>query len=136
MIYARWGLAVSGWVALAATLLPEGSPPRVIIALAFVLLCPGAAAVRLGDALLRRAGLRIDRLEAFVLSIALSLAIGALVTETFFLTATYTTTRAMVVLAGFTTVGALCPVGRRDRRGPTAPADGAKAWGRRTLNNH
>jgi len=113
MIYARWGLALSGWVALAATRLPAGSPPRVIVALAFVLLCPGAAAVRLGDAVLRRAGLRIDRLEAFVLSVALSLAVGALVTEAFFLTATYTTTRAMVALAAFTTVAALCPVGVR-----------------------
>jgi uncharacterized membrane protein len=113
MIYARWGLALSGWCALAATWLPNGSPPRVIIAFAFVLLCPGAAAVQLGDVVLRRSGLRIDRLEAFVLSIALSLAIGALVAEAFFLTATYTTTRAMVVLAAFTTAGALCPAALR-----------------------
>jgi uncharacterized membrane protein len=118
MSYARWGLALSGWVALAATLLPDGLPPRVIIALVFVLLCPGAAAVRLGDALLRRSGLRIDRLEAFVLSIALSLAIGALVAEAFFLTASYTTTRAMVALAAFTSVGALCPgIGHKTRAG-------------------
>ena len=120
MIYVRLGLSLSGWAALAATRLPDGFPPRVIIAFAFVLLCPGAAAVRLGDAVLRRSSLRIDRLEAFVLSIALSLAIGALVTETLFLTATYTTARAMVVLAAFTSVGALCPVGfGRGRRGRT-----------------
>ena len=116
MIYARLGLFLSGWAALAATRLPGGSPPRVVIAFAFVLLCPGAAAVRLGDAVLRRSGLRIDRLETFVLSIALSLALGALVTEAFFLTSTYTTTRAMVVLAVFTSVGALCRLRRSGGR--------------------
>lgn len=122
--YARVGLALSGWIALAATRLPDGFPPRVIIALAFVLLCPGAAAVRLGDTALRRSGLRIDRLEAFVLSVALSLAIGALVTEAFFLTATYTTTRTMLVLAAFTSVGALCPVAiRRGTRGHAVPVN-------------
>lgn len=125
MISYRLGLALSGWVAFAATRLPDGSPPRVIIAFAFLLLCPGAAAVRLGDAILRRSGLRIDRLEAFVLTIGLSLALGAIVAEAFFLTGTYTTTRALGALAVFTSFGALCPValghmgkgrGRRGRR--------------------
>jgi hypothetical protein len=120
MSYLRLGLAVSGWTALAATLLPDGSPPRVIIAFAFLLLCPGAGAIRLGDAVLRRSGLRIDRLEALVLAIALSLAVGALVAEVFFLTGTFTTTRTLGALAAFTSLGALCPVGKgRAERGGT-----------------
>ena len=116
MRYLRSALAVSGWVALAATLLAPASPLRVAVAFAFLAVCPGAAAVRLGDAVLRRGGLRIDALEAFVLTIALSLAIGALVAETYFLTRTYTTTRALVTLAVFTSVAALCPVGGGGRR--------------------
>jgi hypothetical protein len=107
----RLALAASGWVALAATALPAASPVRVAVAFAFLLICPGAAAVRLADALLRRRGLRIDPLEGFVLTIALSLAAGALVAEVFFLTANFTMDRALVVLAGLTSVAALVPVG-------------------------
>jgi hypothetical protein len=113
----RLAVAVSGWLALAATGLPAGSPPRLLIAFTFVLLCPGAAAVRLAGAVLRRSGLSMDRLEALVLAGALSLALGALGSEAFFLTGSFTTTRAVTALAAFTSCAALCPVpeGRTER---------------------
>jgi len=115
----RLGLAASGWLALAATALPDGSPARIAIAFAFLLLCPGAAAVRLGGAVLDRGRDRsMDLLEAGVLTVAVSLALGALVGEAFFVSHSFTTTRAIAALAAITTVGALCPVpGRRTTQG-------------------
>ena len=108
-------LAASGWLALAATALPDGSPLRVTIAFAFMLVCPGAAVVRLAAAALERGRARrtIDPLEAGVLTVAVSLAIGALVGEAFFLSHSFTTTRAIVVLAAITSAAALCPIPRR-----------------------
>ena len=117
----RLALAASGWIALAATALPGGSPLRVLIAFAFMLTCPGAALVRLGNAALTRHGRTMDRLEAGVLTVTLSLAIGALVSEAFFITHSYTTTRATVTLAVITTLAALCPVPHRPQK-PTARA--------------
>jgi uncharacterized membrane protein len=110
--YLHLALAASGWLALAATALPAGSPPRVIISFAFLLVCPGAAATRLGDAGLGLFRQRLGRLEVFVLTIALSLSIGALVAEAFFLTHSFTTTRTLVVLAAFTSIAALYPAGK------------------------
>ncbi|HEV3173233.1 MAG TPA: hypothetical protein VGZ32_22995 [Actinocrinis sp.] len=110
--YLRLGLAASGWLALAATALPAGTPPRVIISFVFLLVCPGAAATRLGDAALRRSRQRLGRLELFVLTIALSLSIGALVAEAFLLTHSFSPTRTLVVLAAFTSIAALYPVGK------------------------
>ncbi|MBR7828815.1 hypothetical protein KDK95_21075 [Actinospica sp. MGRD01-02] len=109
----RLTLAASGWIALAATALPEGSPLRALIAVAFMLVCPGAALVRLGNAALTRRGRPMDRLEAGVLAVTLSLAVGALVSEAFFITHTYTLTRTTIVLAAITSVAALWPVPRR-----------------------
>jgi len=110
----RLALTASGWLALAATALPDGSPARIAIAFAFMLLCPGAAAVRLGTAVLGRGRDRaMDLLEAGVLTVAVSLAIGALVGEAFFVSHSFTTTRAIVALAVITTAAALCPVPRR-----------------------
>jgi hypothetical protein len=107
-------LALSGWLALAATVLPDGSPVRVALVLGFVLVCPGVAAVRLAQAVLRRVGARsMDGLEAVVVAVATSLALGALVSEAFFLAQSYTSTRVLTVLAVFTTVAAVVPVARR-----------------------
>lgn len=115
----RLGLAAAGWLALAATALPAGSPPRVIVTFAFVLICPGAATVRLAQAVLRKAGSRpMDPLESFVLAVALSLSLGALVSEALFLAQGFTTARAIFVLAVFTSIAALCPVrGSREEHG-------------------
>lgn len=110
----RLGLAASGWLALAATALPDGSPARIAIAFTFILLCPGAAAVRLGTAVLDRGrDHAMDLLEAGVLTVAVSLSIGALVGEAFFVSHSFTTTRAIVALAAITTAAALCPIPRR-----------------------
>lgn len=106
-------LAGSGWIALAAaTVLPDGNALRAVTAFAFLLTCPGAALVRLGNAHLARHGRPMDRLEASVLAVTLSLAVGALATEAFFITGSYTLTRATAVLAAVTTLAALCPVPR------------------------
>jgi uncharacterized membrane protein len=115
----RLALAASGWIALAATHLPDGSPLRVLIAFAFILTCPGAAVVRLGNAALTRHDRAMDRLEAGVLTVALSLAIGTLVSEAFFISHNYTLTRTTIALAAITTSAALCPVPRRPAN-PTA----------------
>ena len=114
----RLALAASGWLALAATALPDGSPARVAIAFAFLLLCPGAAAVRIATAALDRGrGRTMDLLEAGVLTVAVSLALGALVGEAFFISHSFTTTRAIIALAAITTAAALCPApGRRTAR--------------------
>jgi uncharacterized membrane protein len=112
----RLGLAASGWIALAATHLPQGSPLRALIAFTFMLTCPGGAVVRLGKAALARHNRPMDRLEAGVLTVALSLAIGALVSEAFFISHSYTVTRATIVLAAITTTAALCPVPRRPQK--------------------
>lgn len=117
----RLALAASGWIALAATGLPDGSPLRVLIAFAFILTCPGAAVVRLGNAALARHDRAMDRLEAGVLTVTLSLALGALVSEAFFISHSYTTTGATTALAAITTLAALCPVPRRPLK-PTARA--------------
>ena len=133
------GLAVSGWVALAATALPAANPLRVLLVTLFVVACPGAAAVRLAaPAPDRRDGLSAV-LERAVLTVALSLAFGTLVAEGFFLARSFSTTRALVVLAVLTTLLALLGrYGGRFRRGsrpagsdppgperrPTAPRSG------------
>jgi uncharacterized membrane protein len=117
----RLTLAASGWAALAATHLPDGSPLRVLIAVAFMLTCPGGAIVQLGRAALARHNRPMDRLEAGVMTVTLSLALGALVSEAFFITGTYTLTRTTIALAAITTIAALCPVPRRPAK-PTARA--------------
>lgn len=115
----RLTLAASGWAALAATHLPDGTPVRILIAVAFMLTCPGGALVHLGHNILTRHNRPMDRLEGAVLTVTLSLALGALVSEAFFITGTYTLTRTTVTLAAITTLAALCPVPRRPAR-PTA----------------
>lgn len=121
------GIAASGWVALAATALPAANPLRVLLVTAFLVLGPGAAAVRLAG----RPGGRRDRtsarLETGVLTVAVSLSLSALVAEGFFLSRDFSVHRALGVLAGLTTLLALLAhLGPRRRRpGPaagTAPA--------------
>lgn len=117
----RIGLAVSGWVELAATLLPVGSAVRAVVTFGFVLFCPGIAVARLAQALLVRFGARpMDALEVFVVAVGVGLALGALVSEAFYLAQGFTAVRVVVVLAVITTVAALLPV-RERRLSPRGP---------------
>ncbi|MFC1420355.1 glycoside hydrolase family 16 protein [Streptacidiphilus cavernicola] len=132
-------LALSGWAALVATLLPAAEPVRVLLVVVFLVLCPGAAAVRAGTPV-SRPGARPGsdgreresaRLEAAVLTVALSLAIGALVAEAFFLSRSFTAARALATLAAVTTLLVLTRRLRRRRArttddgGPVVPPNPA-----------
>ncbi|MER7751666.1 hypothetical protein [Kitasatospora sp. NPDC097643] len=117
---ARLGLAASGWLALAATTLPEALMPlRVTVAAAFLLVCPGAAALRLTHPV--RPGRHRDTLEAVVLAVAFSIVIDTVVAEVFFFTRSITTLRAVGALALLTTLLALWPVGVRRKRAASRP---------------
>ncbi|WP_128379381.1 hypothetical protein [Streptomyces cavernae] len=112
----RWGLAASGWVALAATALQAGHPLRVACMTVFLVLCPGLAAVSgLRLTALSTGGwaaLRPDPyalLKTVVLTVVLSLALSMLVAEALFLGGAFTTERAVLVLAAVTSVLALLP---------------------------
>lgn len=105
-------LAVSGWIAFAATLLPAASPERILPTAAFLVLGPGAACVGLRHRLDQ--GTAADGLEDFTLTFVVSLGLGALVSEALYLGHAFTTPRAMAVLAVITTVAALIP-GRGER---------------------
>lgn len=103
-------LAVSGWIALAATALPAQSPLRVVVSVVFLLVCPGAAAVLLADALMAGRGVRpYGALASVVLAVAVSLALATLVSEAFTLTGTFTMARCVITLAALTTGLALIP---------------------------
>ena len=109
----RIALALTGWITLAATRLPDASPARVAIAALFLLSCPGLALVRIPAAVRARCGRPLEPLETAVLAVALSLAAGALVTEAFYLTDSFTPARAGAALALLTSIAALCPVPAR-----------------------
>ncbi|MFD3665535.1 hypothetical protein ACFWVF_33870 [Streptomyces sp. NPDC058659] len=101
----RAALAASGWVALAATAFPGGSPLRWIPVLAFVLLAPGLALL-----LPQPLGLRPGaRLEALALAAPVSLSVATLTATTLFLTKAFSLTVFLVVLALFVSVAATLP---------------------------
>jgi hypothetical protein len=112
----RWGLAASGWPALAATALPPSHPLRVIVTTVFLLLCPGLATGRPAWLRALRGARPTVLLEAFVLAVMLSLALSALVAEAFFLSDAFTPGRALLALAVITSALALTP-----RRGDMRP---------------
>lgn len=127
----RWGLALSGWAALAAVaFLPEAHVLRMIVTAAFLLVCPGAAAVRWARS--AWAGERAIILEAAVLALVVSMSLSVLVAEALFLSGTFTVRRALLVLAVVTSVLALLPRhrgsrGRTRRAAPDqAPTAGAE----------
>jgi hypothetical protein len=66
-----WLLAASGWLALAATLLPAVGLLRVLVTFGFLLVCPGLALIRLLE--------RPDGLEEFVVGVALSVSLAVTV---------------------------------------------------------
>lgn len=101
----RAAVAVSGWVALAATWLPDGSPARWLAVLPFVCVGPGLALL-----LPQPRGLRPGaRLEAFALAAPLSLALAALTATLLFLIGGFSVPAFLVPLAVLTTVAALLP---------------------------
>ncbi|MFE0652274.1 hypothetical protein ACFVZH_27215 [Streptomyces sp. NPDC059534] len=112
----RLGLAASGWLALLATLLPEASPARVTAVAAFLLVCPGLAAVLvLRPAAAGRDAHRYAVLEGALLTLTLGLALATLVAVGLFLAGFFTATRALLVLAALTSVLALLPLRHRAR---------------------
>jgi hypothetical protein len=115
MLGYRIALALTGWITLAAIRLPDANPARVTIAALFLLACPGLALVRIPAAMRARCGRPLEPLETAVLAVALSLAAGALVSEAFYLTDSFSPARAGAVLAALTSIAALCPVPARDR---------------------
>ncbi|MFI0988955.1 hypothetical protein [Streptomyces exfoliatus] len=101
----RAALAASGWIALAATAFPGGSPLRWIPVLVFVVLAPGLALL-----LPQPLGLRPGaRLEALALAAPVSLSVATLAATTLFLTKSFSLTVFLGVLALFVTVAALLP---------------------------
>ncbi|MEE1787361.1 hypothetical protein PUR71_31330 [Streptomyces sp. SP17BM10] len=122
-------LTVSGWVALAATTLPAPLLPlRAVVVAAFLLLCPGAAALRVTHAV--RAGRRRDPLEAVVLTVAFSIAIDTAVAEVFFFTRSISTARAVGAVALITSLLVLVPAAVRHRGRAAAPTADRPSGGR------
>jgi len=106
----RWCVALSGWVALVATALPEGSPVRVGATVAFLLVCPGLAATLRGTGHgPRREDGRTALLAQAVLAGAVSIALSALVAEALFLIGLFSPVRALLALAALTTAMVLVP---------------------------
>ncbi|WP_406344176.1 hypothetical protein [Streptomyces sp. NBC_00648] len=101
----RVALALSGWVALAATLLPDATPARWIPVLLFVSLGPGFALLYPQPDMLRPGA----RLEALALAAPLSLSLGALVSTCLFLVEAFSATAFLVALAAFATVASAFP---------------------------
>ncbi|MFC1407992.1 family 16 glycosylhydrolase [Streptacidiphilus sp. N1-12] len=134
------GLGLSGWVALAATALPA-SPAvlgwlRVLVVACFLVAGPGGAAVRAAARAPDRRGRGWERLEAAVLTVALSLSISAVVAEGFSLAHGFSSARVVGTLAAVTTALALLGHHRprspgRSRRPGSAPTaeSGASAAG-------
>jgi hypothetical protein len=104
--------AASGWIALAALLLPDASVPRIVIGAAFIALGPGAAAIRPAGRVLRRHGHALDVLEMGIVVVAVSVSVCTLVAEVFLLAHSFTIMRCTVALAILTTITALWPTGR------------------------
>ncbi|MEV0094712.1 hypothetical protein [Streptomyces sp. NPDC050738] len=103
--HARVAMAVSGWLALAATAAPAGSPVRWIPVLLFVVFGPGFALLFPQPGQLRPAA----RLEALALTAPVSLSLAALVSTCLFLVKGFSGTSFLVWLAAFTSVAALLP---------------------------
>jgi uncharacterized membrane protein len=106
----RWSiaLAASGWVALAATLLPAGSVVRSGAVAIFLLCCPGLA-------LVRRVWPGKDRLERAVMSVALSVSVAILVTEMQTFAGLWQPRGSVALLALLTTVLAIPASALRSR---------------------
>ncbi|MFJ3705095.1 MULTISPECIES: hypothetical protein [Streptomyces] len=98
-------LALSGWVALAATALPGGAPLRWAPVLLFVCFGPGLALLYPQTGLLRPGA----RLETAALAAPLGLSLSVVVATTLFLLEGFSGTAFLVSLAAFTTLAAALP---------------------------
>ncbi|MFE1439892.1 hypothetical protein [Streptomyces sp. NPDC058739] len=124
MTFRRWGLALSGWAALAAvTFLPDGQVLRAVVTTAFLLVCPGLAAARWARPRALRVRDRTALLETGVLALTLSVSMAALVAEALFLWDAFTVTRVLLALACVTSVLALLPGPGRGRPASRAVPD-------------
>ncbi|MFD9792993.1 hypothetical protein ACFWXK_18800 [Streptomyces sp. NPDC059070] len=101
----RVAVALSGWLALAATLLPGASAVRWIPVLLFVCLGPGFALLYPQPDMLRPGA----RLEALALAAPLSMSLGALVSTCLFLVRGFSATAFLLALAAFTTLASAFP---------------------------
>ncbi|WP_063798028.1 hypothetical protein [Streptomyces sp. 150FB] len=121
-------LALSGWLALAVTVLPGGSPLRWIPILLFVTFCPGLALLHP-----RPRGARNGAgLETVALAAPLSLSLAVLASTALFLVQGFSATVFLVSLATFCTVTAVLPglplpVAIRGARRETATEAGPEA---------
>ncbi|MFJ8132457.1 hypothetical protein [Streptomyces hydrogenans] len=123
----RLGLAASGWLALLATALPDAAPPRVAAVTAFLLVCPGLAAVLAVRPAPARSAYRYALLETALLTLTLGLALATLVAVVLFLGGAFTAVRALCALAALTSVLALLPQRRGARgRDDIPPGEGEK----------
>ncbi|MFF6875914.1 NAD(P)-binding domain-containing protein [Streptomyces sp. NPDC012474] len=130
----RIALALSGWLALAATLtLPDGGVPRTAVVCVFLLLCPGFAATRWARPTPWHERGWPYVVETAFLAVLLSLCLAVLAVEPFYLSETFTTTRAIITLAAMTSLLALLPTpgSRRPGARPTAPDDAPPVPGTR-----
>ncbi|WP_309058312.1 hypothetical protein [Streptomyces sp.] len=101
----RAALAASGWIALAATAFPGGSPLRWIPVLAFVTLGPGLALL-----FPQPGGLRPGaRLEALAFAAPVSLSVATLAATALFLAGSFSLVVFLVSLAVFVSVAAVLP---------------------------
>ncbi|WP_283137686.1 hypothetical protein [Rhizohabitans arisaemae] len=99
-------LAASGWLTLTVVQSAPG-PVRLVASLTFLLLGPGFAVVAAIRPMLSRKGYVANPLEATALALALSVSLGVLVSETFFLLGRFEAADVLMVLAGLTTWAAL-----------------------------
>lgn len=93
-----WILAAAGWVAMAATWLPEGAPVRVVVVYLFVLFGPGLAL---------SAAIATDRAERWVLAVALSASLAIVVSVLMTALRDDSMAHRIASLAAVTTVAAL-----------------------------
>jgi hypothetical protein len=98
-------VAVSGWLALAATAVPGPAPLRWIPVLLFTLFGPGCAALYPQPGGLAPGA----RLEAVALAAPVSLSLGVLTATSLFLVEGFSMTAFLVSLAAFTTIVAALP---------------------------
>ncbi|MFI6387369.1 hypothetical protein [Nonomuraea sp. NPDC050540] len=100
-------LGLSGWLAVLVGHLAAGSAVRVVVTILFLVLCPGAAVLGLVRPLLGRRDHTGDAMESGALAFAISVGLGMLVSEAYFLTSTFTMDRALITLAAITSAASL-----------------------------
>jgi len=100
-------LAVSGWIVLGIVAAQAPTPARTIAVFGFILICPGAAVIRL---------LRLrEPLERIVLGLAIGLSLATLISEVAALGHPVRAELVLAVLASVCTVAALAEMVRGTR---------------------